>query len=197
MTGCSSVVSTFICNNIYIEIKTNVIKQLSYIWKLLDYPVPGVRSAEQVDEYNVLLGNVMLLEHLDRLAHLVTGPEDCVLSLAIKINTNDQPHDGVKQQHLPARDVVRKLGEDHVSLVCLGVAVHQHLADPHGPAALLQRLLHGLARPHDGHSTVALLVFEPRVVASRGGYDLQGTSLGLHIFNFFSDQPHSLDTEAD
>ena len=75
MTGCSSVVSTFICNNIYIEIKTNVIKQLSYIWKLLDYPVPGVRSAEQVDEYNVLLGNVMLLEHLDRLAYLVTGPE--------------------------------------------------------------------------------------------------------------------------
>lgn len=175
-----------------------MIKLLSYIWKLLDYPVPGVRSAEQVDEYDVLLGNVVLLQHLDRLAHLVTGPGGCFLRWILHCHSNlHQPHDGVEQQHLPARDVVRELGEDHVSLVCLGVAVHQHLADPHGPAALLQRLLHGLARPHDGHSTVALLVFEPRVVASRGGYDLQSTSLGLYIFNFLRNQPHSPDTEAD
>ena len=82
-----------------------------YIWVLVHNPVPSVRGAKQVDEDNVLLRDVVLLENLDRLAHLVP-----------------RPHDGVEEQHLPVGDVVRELSKDHVRLMGLRVTVHQHLA---------------------------------------------------------------------
>ena len=55
----------------------------AYVWKLLDNSITGIWSAKQVDQKDVLLGYIVLLQHLDCLAHLVTAP-----------------HDGVEQQHL-------------------------------------------------------------------------------------------------
>ena len=111
-----------------------------HIGELLDDPVPRHGSAEQVDQDDVFLRHVVLLQDLNCLAHFVA-----------------RPHDGIEQENFPACNIVGELCEHDVCLVCLGVAVHQDLANPHGPAALLERLLHGLARPHNGHTAVAFL----------------------------------------
>ena len=42
-----------------------------HVWVLLDDPVPRLGGAEQVDEDDVLLGHVVLLQHLDCFADFV------------------------------------------------------------------------------------------------------------------------------
>ena len=57
------------------------------------------------------LGNIVVLQHLHRLAHFIAGA-----------------HDGVEEEDLPTSDIVGKLCKYNMSLVSIGVRVNQDLA---------------------------------------------------------------------
>ena len=57
------------------------------------------------------LGDIVVLQHLHRLAHFVAGA-----------------HYGVEEEDLPTSDVVGKLCKYNMSLVSIGVRVNQDLA---------------------------------------------------------------------
>jgi len=111
----------------------------------------SARSAKQVDQDDMFLRNLVVDKHVDSLADFVSCS-----------------HDGVEEEDFPLGNVRGELGEDDSGLVSLRVRVDEDLADPHGAAAVLERLLHGLARPHDRDAAVALLVAQPLVGLAGG-----------------------------
>jgi hypothetical protein len=58
----------------------------------------------------------------------------------------------VEQEDPSIGDILGELVVKQLGLGRLLVPLDQDLANPHGPAALAQALLHGLARAHDGHA---------------------------------------------
>ncbi len=89
-------------------------------------------AGDDVEKVNMLLGDALLDEDFDGFEGAAACGEH-----------------GVEEEDVALGNVLRQLCVEEVREGCLLVALDQNLPDAHAPAALLQRLLHRLASPHD------------------------------------------------
>ena len=101
-----------------------------HIGILVNNPPGSSRSAEQVDQDDVILRNLMLLQHLHCFANFVA-----------------RAHDWVEQENLSVSNVIWEFGKNHVCLVSVTVGINKDLANPHGAAAVLECFFHCFPRP--------------------------------------------------
>ena len=97
---------------------------------LVNNPLGSSRSAEQVDQDDVLLRNLVLLQHLHCFANFVA-----------------RTHDWVEQENFSVGDVIWELCKNHMCLVSVTVRIDKDFANPHRTAAILECFFHCFPRP--------------------------------------------------
>ena len=101
-----------------------------HIGILIDDPPRSSRSAEQIDQDDVVFGNLVLLQHLHCFANFIA-----------------RAHDWVEQENFSVGDVIWELCKDHVCLMGVTVRIDKDLADPHRATAILECFFHCFPRP--------------------------------------------------
>ena len=116
---------------------------------LVNNPPGSSRGAEQVDQDDVLLRNLVLLQHLHCFADFVA-----------------RAHDWVEQEHLSVGNVIRELCINHMFLVGVTVRVDQDLSNPQGATTVLECFFHCFPGPktHRGYSNTHERTFEGGVI---------------------------------
>ena len=112
---------------------------------LVNNPPGSSRGAEQVDQDDVLLRNLVLPQHLHCFADFVA-----------------RAHDWVEQEHLSVGNVIWELCINHMFLVGVTVRVNQDLSNPQGATTVLECFFHCFPGPktHRGYSNTQEKTFE-------------------------------------